>query len=192
MIDGAPEVDHLAVDLHVHLVKVPASTAKPPHPADPLPADVASEQRTEPVPPQAHCLMTDVDTPFEQQVFYVSERQRIADKATLIGETVTIASIDPDIKPSVRLGYMQNEQQVAIRAYHLPAADRVLSMREFVDKGFEHEVLGDFLELVEKPVRRYRLVLPKTPQMFSIFSGDEMLRDELERMLFLDVNHFGS
>ncbi|WP_140419384.1 hypothetical protein [Sphingobium sp. Z007] len=65
-------------------------------------------------------------------------------------------------------------------------------MREFVDKGFEHEVLGDFLELVEKPVRRYRLVLPKTPQMFSIFSGDEMLRDELERMLFLDVNHFGS
>ncbi len=136
--------------------------------------------------------MTDVDTPFEQQVFYVSERQRIADKATLIGETVTIASIDPDIKPSVRLGYMQNEQQVAIRAYHLPAADRVLSMREFVDKGFEHEVLGDFLELVEKPVRRYRLVLPKTPQMFSIFSGDEMLRDELERMLFLDVNHFGS
>lgn len=113
-------------------------------------------------------------------------------EATLAGETVTISSIDPDIERSVRLGYMQNEQQVAIRAYHLPPPEGVLSMREFVDKGFEREVLGDFLELVEEPVRRYRLMLPTAPQIFSVFSGDEMFRDEMERLLFLDVNHFGS
>jgi hypothetical protein len=112
-------------------------------------------------------------------------------EATLTGETVTIASIDPDIERSVRLGYMQNEQQVAIRAYHLPPPNGVLWMREFVDKGFEREVLGDFLELVEEPVRRYRMMLPTAPQMFSIFSSDEMFRDEIERLLFLDVNHFG-
>lgn len=112
-------------------------------------------------------------------------------EATLAGETVTLASIDPDIERSVRLGYLQNEQQVAIRASHLPPPNSVLSMREFVDKGFEHGVLGDFLELVEKPVRRYRLILPTAPQMFSIFSSDQMFRDEIEHLLFLDVNHFG-
>ena len=61
VIDRAPQVAHLAVHLHVHLVEVPLPLAKAPHAADPLPADVGSEHRAEPVPPVAHRLVADVD-----------------------------------------------------------------------------------------------------------------------------------
>ena len=46
-----------------------------PHAADPMSADVAGEQRPEPVPPVAHRLMADVDAALEQQVFYIPQRQ---------------------------------------------------------------------------------------------------------------------
>jgi hypothetical protein len=51
LIDGAPQIVHLAADLDVHLLKVPVPVAKSVHSRDPLPADVRSEHRPEPVPP---------------------------------------------------------------------------------------------------------------------------------------------
>lgn len=113
-------------------------------------------------------------------------------QATLDGATITIASIDPDIERSVRLGYIQSEQQAAIRAHRFSQSDPPMSVRELVDKGFESDVFADMFDLVERPVKRYRLMLPGAPKLFSIFSDDKMFRDELERLLFLDVNHFGS
>jgi hypothetical protein len=46
-------------------ILTPARGQGPPdsHPADPLPADVTSEHRTEPVPPVPHGLMANVDPP---------------------------------------------------------------------------------------------------------------------------------
>ena len=52
--------------------------AKSPHAADPLPANVACEQRAEPVPSVAHRLVADVDTALEEQVFHVPEAEREA------------------------------------------------------------------------------------------------------------------
>jgi hypothetical protein len=74
MIDRSPKVDHLAIQLHVHLVEVPAPVMEPAHTRDTLPAYVACEHRPEPVPPHPQRLMTDVDTAPEQQVFDVPER----------------------------------------------------------------------------------------------------------------------
>src|SRR4051794_31085220 len=71
VIDGSPQVAHLAVHLHVHLIKVPAPLAEATHAAHPLPADVACEQRTEPVPPVSYSLMADVDAALGQKVFYI-------------------------------------------------------------------------------------------------------------------------
>ena len=51
LVDCAPQVDHLAIELHVHLIKVPAPLEEVAHARDALPADVACEQRTKPVPP---------------------------------------------------------------------------------------------------------------------------------------------
>lgn len=36
-------------------------------------ADLGGEHRTKPVPPKPHCLMADVDTPFEQNVFDLAQ-----------------------------------------------------------------------------------------------------------------------
>lgn len=74
VIDRTPEVHHLAVQLHVHFIKVPFPMAEAPHPAGPLLADIGSEQRTEPVPPQPHCLVTQIDPALEQQIFHVPQR----------------------------------------------------------------------------------------------------------------------
>ncbi len=79
LVDGAPEVNHLAVQPDVHLVEVPAPLAKTAHPVHPLPAYVGGEHRTEPVPPVAHGLMADVDAALGQQVLDVPQRQREPD-----------------------------------------------------------------------------------------------------------------
>jgi len=42
-IDGAPKIDDLAVELHVHLVEMPTPKPETPHPAHPLTAEVAGE-----------------------------------------------------------------------------------------------------------------------------------------------------
>ena len=57
VVDGAPEVDHLVVELHVHLVEMPASVPEPAHRAHPVPTDVAGEHQAEPVPPVTHRLV---------------------------------------------------------------------------------------------------------------------------------------
>jgi len=46
--------------------------AKPPHPADPLPAYISREQRPEPVPPKPYRFVADVDAALGQQVFDIS------------------------------------------------------------------------------------------------------------------------
>ena len=61
MIDRSPEVVGLAVDLHEHLVEVLAPMTEPAHRARSLTADVGCEERPEPVPPEPHSLVADVD-----------------------------------------------------------------------------------------------------------------------------------
>ncbi len=41
--------------------------------------DLRGEHRTEPIPPEPHRLMANIDTTLEQQVFYLSQGQRKAD-----------------------------------------------------------------------------------------------------------------
>ena len=42
-------------------------------------SDLRCKHRAEPVPPKTHRLVADIDTALEQQVFDLTERQRIAD-----------------------------------------------------------------------------------------------------------------
>ena len=41
--------------------------------------DLGREHRTEPVPPQTHRLVADVDAALEQDVLDLAQRQRVAD-----------------------------------------------------------------------------------------------------------------
>ena len=74
MIDSAPKMVPLAVDLHKHLVEVPAPTAEL-QPPDAAPPDLGCEHRAEPIPPVAHRFMADIDAAFVQQILHLSERK---------------------------------------------------------------------------------------------------------------------
>jgi len=66
----------LAIDLHVDLVEVPSPLPETPHGVHALAPDVCGKQGAEPVPPQPHRFMTNVDAALEQQVLDIPQRQR--------------------------------------------------------------------------------------------------------------------
>ena len=78
VIEGTPEVVHLSVDPYEHLIKMP-TPVRPVAPVYAPPPDLASEHRSKPIPPVPHRLVADVDATFEQNVFNLAQRQRIAD-----------------------------------------------------------------------------------------------------------------
>ena len=42
-------------------------------------SDLASKHRTEPIPPQPHRLVADIDAALGQEVFYVAQAERVPD-----------------------------------------------------------------------------------------------------------------
>ena len=79
MFNGPPQIDHLAVHLHVHLVKVSAPRSKTTHVVYTPPSDIPGEHRAEMVPSQPHSFMTDIDAALKQQTLHVAQAQRKAD-----------------------------------------------------------------------------------------------------------------
>jgi hypothetical protein len=60
----------------------------------PLP-DLRGEHRTEPVPPEAHSFVADIDAALEKKIFDLPQRERITDvhhhcEANYLGRTVEI------------------------------------------------------------------------------------------------------
>jgi hypothetical protein len=78
VIHSAPEIVRSTVDPDEHFVQVPSPVrlrlmmnAPVLHPR--------GEHRTEPVPPETHGLVTDIDATLEQQIFDLPQRERITD-----------------------------------------------------------------------------------------------------------------
>ena len=78
-----------------------------------------------------------------------------------------------------------------IRARHMMGSEPAMSVREMIEKGFERGALDWLVELVEWPVKRFRLSLPTAPQFFGLFRSDEVFRDEVESLLIVDADSFG-
>src|SRR5258708_4564744 len=78
MVDGAPKVVELAVDLHKHLVQMPAPLRIAAHVRDASLTDLGGEHRAKPVPPEPDGLVADVDPALGQEIFDVSKRQRVS------------------------------------------------------------------------------------------------------------------
>jgi hypothetical protein len=79
VVDGAPEIVLLTVDLHKDLVEVPLPKARP-HALDAAFPDLWSKHGPEPVPPEPHRLVADIDVALVQQILDVAERQREPDE----------------------------------------------------------------------------------------------------------------
>jgi hypothetical protein len=104
---------------------------------------------------------------------------------------VRVSAIDANVEKSIRLGYLQGQTQVMIRVRHMIGSEPAMSVREMIEKGFERGALDWLVELVEWPVKRFRLSLPTAPQFFGLFRSDDVFRDELESLLIVDADSFG-
>ena len=78
VINRTPKVMAFAVDLHEHLVKMPAPLAGT-HAGDPTFSDLTGTHRSEPVPPEPHRLVADVDPAFMQRILDAAQRERETD-----------------------------------------------------------------------------------------------------------------
>ena len=76
MIDSAPKIVGLSVDLHEHLIQVPLPLRDLAHIAGAPHTDLTGEHRPEPVDPLPNALVADVDPAFVEKVFDVAQGQR--------------------------------------------------------------------------------------------------------------------
>ena len=70
-----PQIMHLTIDLHEDLVQVPAPLRQGPQRSRSLLPDLCGKHRTEPIPPEPHRLMADIDPSFMKQVLDLPQRQ---------------------------------------------------------------------------------------------------------------------
>lgn len=114
-------------------------------------------------------------------------------RADYEGKTITVSSINPDVERAVRLGFMQHQNQAIIRQIHLREADPAISIRAVINRGFDRGSFDQLLEINDQIVRRLVLRLPAIPEMFdAFFARDELFRDEIQMLLALDVDNFGT
>lgn len=71
MIDGPPKIMSLTVDLHEHLVQMPAPPAGF-QTLDPPFLDLRSKHRTEPMSPKSNDLVAHVDAALVEQIFHIA------------------------------------------------------------------------------------------------------------------------
>ena len=74
VVDGAPEVVPLAVDLYQNLVRRPLPVRVCTYPANPLSADLRSEHGTKSISPISKRLMADCNAALVEQALDVTER----------------------------------------------------------------------------------------------------------------------
>jgi hypothetical protein len=63
------------VDLHKHLIEVPAPLFAAAHSFHPLTTNFSGKHRTKPVPPIAHYFVANLDPTLMQEVLHVAQRQ---------------------------------------------------------------------------------------------------------------------
>src|SRR3984885_5071947 len=78
MVDGAPQIAELAVNLHKHLIQAPVPLRTGTHVRVSSLTNLGGEHRAKPVPPEPDGLMADVDPALGQQILDVAQRQGVS------------------------------------------------------------------------------------------------------------------
>src|SRR5271166_5424095 len=78
VVDGAPEMAELAIDLHKHLIQMPAPLRIAAHMRDASLADLGGEHRAEPIPPEPDRLVADVYPALRQQILDDAQGERVS------------------------------------------------------------------------------------------------------------------
>src|SRR5208337_1842182 len=114
MVDSAPEIAELAVDLHERLIQMPPPLRIPAHVRQPLLSDLGGEHRAESVPPKPDRLMADVDPALGQEILDVAQRQRVL-----------------HVHQHRQTDYLGRAVEIAERAAHGPSLPRAEAPRAF-------------------------------------------------------------
>src|SRR5450432_4557359 len=77
VIDSPPEIAEPAVDLHEHLIQMPAPLTIAAHVRDTRLPDLGGEHRTKSIPPKPDRLVAYVDPALSQEILDVAQRQRV-------------------------------------------------------------------------------------------------------------------
>lgn len=110
-------------------------------------------------------------------------------QACVEGRIVRVSSIDAEIEKSVRLGYIQSQKQLLIRAMRLSRSDAPPSIKDLVESGFGKGIENS-IEIVDFPVRRLTFKTLATPETFGLFSRNHLLKEEVESLLALDIENY--
>ncbi len=115
-------------------------------------------------------------------------------QATLDKGMVTVCSVDPDFEKSIRLGYIQSETQVAIRAAKAtasfpPGESEFPTLRGLIQKAFKAGI-GKFVHLRTNPIERLVLELPLIPKLFAFLATDQLFADEISVLLGAGIENF--
>jgi len=78
VIYRTPQIMRLSIDPDKHLVQVP-TLVRNRSSLNTTFSNLRGKHRTETVPPEPHCLVTDVEAPLEENILDLPQRQRIAD-----------------------------------------------------------------------------------------------------------------
>ncbi|KPG96535.1 hypothetical protein CQ009_29045 [Pseudomonas sp. MYb2] len=117
-------------------------------------------------------------------------------KAVRRAGDLVVASIDPRVEKSIRLGYIQTIQQMLIRRKGLeeyvfnernenrPASIKKFA-EEFYDAGKEKIIFVNPL-----PLPRYVLGFVMDPELFKPFSTDGLFEEEIEALVQLGIENY--
>ena len=115
-------------------------------------------------------------------------------RARLIGTTVVVSSIDPDVEKSVRLGYVHAQQQVLIRYLEMEKiwATSPNPPPSLVDvfECYYEDVIEHFVEIKTQPLRRITFAIPDIPNLFDPLASDLVFREDFLALLQLSVENY--
>lgn len=114
--------------------------------------------------------------------------------ASASGKTVTLSATTPELEKSIRLGYIQTDQQMFIRAVRLEEIRQredwqVPTTDEYVNAHFDAG-LHEFVFLREQPIARLVLALPSNLPIVEQLAADTPFLDEIAMMYGAGIENF--
>ena len=114
-------------------------------------------------------------------------------KAETTGGGVLVSAIDSEFERSVRLGYIQTEQQMAVRVHRAQEENTrrptVASFNDAVQKILDAGLL-DFVTLKHFPIERLVFAVPDVPQLFEALRQDAVFIEEIPLLLGAHFDNF--
>ena len=109
------------------------------------------------------------------------------------GTVVHLAPSDRRLEQSIRLGYIQNENQknLAFLEHFQDNVDNAPSLEEMTKQIYAQSGTN-LVKLLEKPIPRYALILPEVPKLLKPFRSDGLFKEDIGNLYALAKEQYAS